>query len=154
MEDKRSDDLYSIPSFPTLTVNDLEISADWYEKAVGFKLVASIPDANGKKLLSHVRWAKYADLFLVASSPENPLPESKGVGVLLTFAVTDRSVDDLACSFKENNVDIVFGPVDQPWNARELTVIDPDGYLLKFTEVIDSSLTFESVLKNINDKSK
>ena len=30
----------------------------------------------------------------------------------------------------------VTGPVDQPWNVHEVTVVDPDGYRLVFTSPI------------------
>lgn len=47
------------------------------------------------------------------------------------------------------------GPVDQPWNVREVTVVDPDGYKLVFTMPINLNLKFDEVIERIkNEESK
>jgi hypothetical protein len=43
----------------------------------------------------------------------------------------------------------VTGPVERPWNAREVEVIDPDGYALVFTEPLDTTKEFDQVLAQI-----
>jgi hypothetical protein len=49
----------------------------------------------------------------------------------------------------------VNGPIDQPWNVREVTVIDPDGYRLIFTMPININLTFDEVMEHVkNQESK
>jgi hypothetical protein len=40
------------------------------------------------------------------------------------------------------------GPVTQPWNTREFTVLDLDGYTLTFFQQADDSLTFDQVVQN------
>ena len=41
----------------------------------------------------------------------------------------------------------VTGPIEQPWNVREVTVLDPDGYRLIFTTPIDAAARFEDVIE-------
>ena len=39
--------------------------------------------------------------------------------------------------------------MERPWNAREVVVTDPDGYVLVFTEPLDASRTMDEVLDTI-----
>lgn len=39
------------------------------------------------------------------------------------------------------------GPIDRPWNVREVTVFDPDGYKLIFTVPININLGFDEVVE-------
>jgi hypothetical protein len=39
--------------------------------------------------------------------------------------------------------------VDQPWNVREVTVLDPDGYRLIFTMPINLNLSFDEVIQRV-----
>jgi hypothetical protein len=43
---------------------------------------------------------------------------------------------------------LVEGPVERPWNTRDVVVTDPDGYVLVFTEPVDMTATFAQVLEN------
>ena len=40
----------------------------------------------------------------------------------------------------------VEGPVERAWNVRDVTVCDPDGYPLRFSEPIDITRSFEDVM--------
>jgi hypothetical protein len=60
----------------------------------------------------------------------NQTSESKGIGVSLNFAMTQDSVDNLVASIVSRGGTTANGPVDQSWNACEITVLDPDGYRL------------------------
>ena len=47
------------------------------------------------------------------------------------------------------------GPIDQPWNVREVTVLDPDGYVLIFSMPINMKLSFDEVIEHVkNEESK
>jgi predicted enzyme related to lactoylglutathione lyase len=72
----------------------------------------------------------------------------KGAGVRLSFLVSEGSVDELADQVKARGGQIAEGPVTQPWNTREFTVLDPDGYTLTFFQQADDSLTFDQVVQN------
>ncbi len=139
-------EFYPMPSFPTLAVGDIVASTQWYQDKLGFALVFQIPGPAGLPVLTHLRWAKYADLLLVPDQPRRD--ERRGVGVTLNFAMGDASIDEFAEAVHSNGV-VVTGPVDQPWNARELTLADPDGYRLTFTQPINLSLSMDDVTKAI-----
>jgi catechol 2,3-dioxygenase-like lactoylglutathione lyase family enzyme len=132
------DDLSPLPSFPTLVVSDLAYSTDWYRDALGFELVVAMPDDFGRGLFTHLRWSPHADLLLVGDPPEAPLPGPRGLGVTLTFTLVDgRTIDEIAARANAHGAEILLAPVDRPWHAREVMVLDPDGYRLLFTQRID-----------------
>jgi catechol 2,3-dioxygenase-like lactoylglutathione lyase family enzyme len=115
-------DFYPMPSFPTLAVADLRSSVGWYV-ALGFSNVFEMPG------LVHLRWARYADLLLRADAT-GAVP--RGQGVSLTFAVT-AVLDALAERARANGATVLREPGDRPWNARDFSIADPDGYQLIFT---------------------
>ena len=134
---------YPMPSFPTLATGNLLASSRWYQEVLGFQLIYEMPGPDGNPILTHLRWAKYADLLLVVDRSQ--ASEPKGIGVSLNFAVTQESVDDLAAKVIKMGGTIASGPTDQPWNAREITILDPDGYRLVFTQPIDKGKAMEDV---------
>jgi uncharacterized glyoxalase superfamily protein PhnB len=78
---------------------------------------------------------------------------TKGVGVTLNFAMTQTSVDNFAAEAGNKGATIISGPVDQPWNAREVTLLDPDGYRLAFTQPLDKQMSMEEVMENVRQSS-
>lgn len=146
------EEFYPIPFFATLMVDDLEASTHWYTDVLGFRLVFSMPGRDGTPILSHLRWTKYADLLMVPQGPLTTSKTDKGVGVRLSFLVTDGTVDELADQVKARGYKITEGPVTQPWNTREFNVLDPDGYTLTFFQQADQSLTFDQVVQNVRHR--
>ncbi len=144
-----SEEFYPMPSFPTLMVRNLAASTHWYQETLGFQLVFEIRSESGKPVLTHLRWTKYADLLLVAENPPQLLSEPKGIGVTLTFAVFEGSVDELTEQARVRGVNIVAGPVEQPWNAREVTMLAPDGYRLTFTQRVNHQMRIDQVVANV-----
>lgn len=145
-----TDEIYPMPSFPTLIVRDLGASSKWYQEVLGFEHIFTMPGPGGKPGLVHLRWVKYADLLIARSRDGSAVPEPRGAGVSLCFNMFDRfdgKVDALAERARAYSANIVSGPLDQPWNVRELTVLDPDGYRLVFTAPLDLGLGFDEVLK-------
>ena len=126
-------EFYPMPSFPTLAVSDVQKSLLWYQEALGFAHVFTMPGPGGAPGLAHLRWAKYADLLLRGG----PAPEGKkGVGITLNFALLGGSIDalnTLAERARGHSIVFVQEPGDRPWNARDFTVADPDGFALTFT---------------------
>lgn len=138
-----ADEFYPMPMFATLSVADVETSTRWYRDGFGFRVMFEMPGPMGEPSLTHLRWARYADLLLVRGEPAEPKP---GAGVKLSFNVVGSTVDELAERARGRGVDIGAGPVDQPWNARELVVSDPDGYTIAFTQgPVDPSLTIDDI---------
>ena len=125
-------EIYPMPSFPTLAVSDLARSGRWYQEALGFQHIFTMPSRDGTPMLIHLRWAKYADLLLVPQqqAPEVPL----GAGVTLGYGIQQGTADELAERARAAGVAFLEGPVDRLWNTRELIVADPDGYRLAFSQ--------------------
>jgi hypothetical protein len=94
---------------------------------------------------------KYADLLITRPRDGKELPEPKGVGVSLNFNMLEHfngDMDAFANHVRENGGNAT-GPIDQPWNVREVTVIDPDGYKLIFTMPINMNLDFDTVIERV-----
>ena len=128
-------EIYPMPSFPTLTVADVAASARWYQDVLGFQHVFTIPGPGGAPLLAHLRWAKYADVLLRGVMPGAAPPAgAKGVGITLSFAVFEGRVDDIAERARRHGAALVSEPKNQPWNARDFSIADPDGFVLTFTQ--------------------
>lgn len=127
---------YPMPLFVTLAVRDLAASAAWYQEALGFTHVLTVPGIDEQPILVHLRWMKHADLMLIPEAQDAPLPASKSMGVTLTFALFDKfggDIDALAERAASFGSTIAVAPHTQPWGVREMTILDPDGYCLIFT---------------------
>lgn len=132
---------YPMPMFINLEVNDLEKSADWYLKVLGFRDVFRGP------CMVHLRRERYQDLLLFQLAGNT----SPGEGLVVQFQAGETSVDEIAVKARLAGASIVDGPLEQPWNAREITVLDPDGYRLRFSEVINPDLSFDEVMCTSTD---
>lgn len=119
-------EVYPMPFFATLTASEPEALGGWYERALGFSLMLGGP-------LVHLRRRKYQDLLVVRGVHGET--QAREEGLALRFDA-DGDVDELAARARreprEGRSSIV-GPVDTPWNTRELTVTDPEGYRFIFT---------------------
>jgi len=124
---------YPMPSFVTLVVSDIERSTDWYCNGLGFLEVFTMPGPGGAPSLVHLRWTRYGDLLLYPDRGGALAATPRGKGVGLNYAAED--VDQLATRAREHGAQVVEGPVDRPWNARELVILDPDGYRLVFNQL-------------------
>lgn len=142
-----NEEIYPMPSFANVNVADLERSSRWYQK-VGFRHVFTMPGPGGGPGLVHLRWRKYADLLLTSRAGA---PGPRGVGIVLTFSCYDHaySVDDVAERAKAAGGKILAPPAQMPWNARECTIQDPDGYALAFSQPVHTGRSFESVLEDV-----
>ncbi len=142
-------EIYPMPSFPTLVVKDPAASARWYQEVLGFKHVFTIPGPGGIPLLVHLRWAKYADLLLRAATGDAD-DRPKGVGISLSFAMFEGRVDDLAERARSRGARLLSEPKDRPWNARDFSVADPDGFVLTFTQgPVERGLGMDRIIRRI-----
>jgi catechol 2,3-dioxygenase-like lactoylglutathione lyase family enzyme len=134
-------------------VRNLAASTLWYEAGLGFRILFTTADGCDDPLLSHLRWADSSDLVLTADDPQVLQAGARGLGVTLRFAVSG-SVDALAEQVKSYGIEILIGPVDRPWKAREFVVADPDGYHLAFTGRMAEELPLEALaaMELIEDK--
>jgi predicted lactoylglutathione lyase len=135
-------EVYPMPLFVRLSVDDLSASVAWY-RALGFAVVYEMP------VMAHLRYRTYADVMLVGEQSDlrddAERDATKGAGVQVYLTVEEESVDDVAACATAYGVDSD-GPHETGWNTRELTLRDPDGYELVFAEQLDADRSFEDVM--------
>ena len=144
-----TEEIYPMPSFPMLIVKDLEASSAFYQNSLGFKHIFTMPGPGGQPVLVHLRWVKYADLLIAGPRDGKESTDPKGVGISLNFGMFDRfdgDIDAFAIHARKNGANVT-GPINQPWNVREVTVFDPDGYKLVFTIPLNINLGFDQMLE-------
>jgi catechol 2,3-dioxygenase-like lactoylglutathione lyase family enzyme len=140
------EDFYPMPMFVILEVGNLPSSADWYQQVLGFRVVFRGPPDN--PTMVHLRRERYQDLLLQASRPD--IEEKVGRGVLIQFQAGETIVDEIARRARRLGVQNVEGPVERPWNVRDVTISDLDGYRLRFSEPINQDLSFDDVMGSNN----
>jgi catechol 2,3-dioxygenase-like lactoylglutathione lyase family enzyme len=141
-------EIYPIPMFPSFLVRDLEASKRYYLDALGFELIYELPGR-----FVHLRRAKYQDLMLAPAAPGS-LPEEgdAGRGVNLWLAL-EGDVDAFAEAARAAGADIVEGPVDRPWNIRDVVFRDPDGYRIALGGLKPGPLpSFEETMARLSDE--
>jgi uncharacterized glyoxalase superfamily protein PhnB len=140
-------DIYPMPSFPTLAAKDVAASAAWYQQALGFTHVFTMQGPGGAPALVHLRWAKYADL-LLRGEADAADDRPKGLGISLSFSVFEGRVDDIADRARSHGARLLRGPGNRPWNARDFSVADPDGFVLTFTQgPVDPGLGMDRIIE-------
>jgi len=144
-------EFYPMPSFPTLAVADVQKSSTWYQETLGFAHVFTMPGPGGAPGLAHLRWAKHADVLLRGGPP---IEGRKGLGITLNFALLGGSVESLnalAERARSHNATFIHELGDRPWNARDFTVADPDGFALTFTfGPLNASITMDALTATIS----
>ena len=135
---------YPMPLFVKLEVSNIEKSINWYKKVLGFNLVFELPDNEGNIVMAHIRGKQYQDLMLVATTSKD---KGKGAGVVLNFTVNEISIFSKKAITEKANV--IEGPIDRPWNARELILKDPDGYCVTLSMNMDSKKDFNAIVEQI-----
>lgn len=116
---------YLMPMFVRLEVPDVDATRRWFHDVLGFESVFEIPHT-----VAHLRGRRYQDVLIVKGETQAP-----GQGVTLSFS-WPRNVDTLVSRVQAAGGKIVDGPIDRPWNARELVIEDPNGYRLSFSQPI------------------
>jgi catechol 2,3-dioxygenase-like lactoylglutathione lyase family enzyme len=115
-----NEDIYPMPSFATLIVSDLAASQKFYQEALGFKHIFTMPGPGGQPALVHLRWVKYADMLITRPRDGQALPDPMGVGISLNFNLFDRfdgDIDAFTAQARAQGAQVT-GPVTQPWNVR------------------------------------
>ena len=62
-------------------------------------------------------------------------------------------VDELASRARAAGANVLEGPIDRPWNARDVTIADPDGYRLNFTGPSSNAarMSFDEVMQRARE---
>jgi len=116
---------------PSFTVNDLETSIAWYRDGLGF--VVSERWEEGGRLLGVMMAAGTCSFYFSQDDFAKGRDREKGVGFRV-YAETGQSVDALAERIRAFGGKIVSEPADMPWGSRSFAVMDPDGFILSFSE--------------------
>ncbi|WP_286926667.1 MULTISPECIES: VOC family protein [Lysinibacillus] len=138
-------EFYQMPLFVKLKVKNIEKSKVWYKNVLDFDSLFDFPDDKGTISMTHLRGEKYQDLMLIKDEKVNA---SSSV-IINLFS---NNIHNIYQSALENKATIIQEPTVTPWNAKELTIKDPDGYIFTITESIDSDKSFDSVIENVKGK--
>jgi uncharacterized glyoxalase superfamily protein PhnB len=137
-----AEEFYPMPLFVKMFVRDVAQSAEWYAKALGFRSVYAMAGADGRQLLNHIRLDRYQDLLLISGpAASDPIPSGKFV-INLNFPGDMEALAERARATGAK----VEGPAPTRWNTLEVTVTDPDGFVLTFSYVLDATLKFSDVM--------
>jgi catechol 2,3-dioxygenase-like lactoylglutathione lyase family enzyme len=119
-------DIYGMPAFVTFTVADLDRTVDWYTNGLDFINLFTIPGPDGPALMHLRRW-RYQDILV------RPGAAPTGGQFSYSVAAVYEDLDALAERARAHGGGGVEGPLDTPWNTRDLRCTDPDGYVVIFT---------------------
>lgn len=136
-------EFYPMPMFLKLPARDIQTSMKWYKQVLDFSSIFELPGSDGNTVMAHLRGEKYQDIMLVAQANL----EARAGDAVICFASND--VDKIFERATLARGKIVEGPVNRPWNARELVMLDPDGYVITVSTVIDRSMAFDEVIDNV-----
>ncbi len=107
---------------PILGVSDVGASIDHYVNVLGFGKGFVWPPDKPKKHFASVGRGSVT-IFFDSNEPRVP-------GVRMWISVDD--VDQLHAEFVERGANIKETPANRPWGMREISVVDPDGNILRF----------------------
>jgi catechol 2,3-dioxygenase-like lactoylglutathione lyase family enzyme len=112
---------------PSLTVNDLGASRAFYRDILGF-VEGELWERDG--VVRGVELVAGAVRFWIGQDDwKKGRRRVKGVGFRI-WCETTQDVDTIAARIDARGGKLSEGPMDQPWGGRELTVTDPDGFLI------------------------
>ncbi len=142
--------IYGMPMFATLLASDIDATLSWYVEGLGFVNLFTIPGPFGVALLVHLRRWQFQDLLIRPAFG----PVKAATGCALSFAAVYDEIDALAERARAHSGGQCEGPVDTPWNTRDLTTTDPDGNIVVFTAARPPELTdaaFSDRMREWND---
>lgn len=122
-------DIYGMPAFVTLEVADIDATVSWYVDGLGFINLFTLPGPTGTPVLVHLRRWRYQDILVRPATGPVVVPTGLRVAVSARY----EDLDEMAARARAHGGGQVEGPTDTPWNSRDLTTVDPDGYQLVFT---------------------
>jgi uncharacterized glyoxalase superfamily protein PhnB len=111
----------------SLTVANVEASAAWYQKTLGFR-VEQRHERNGK-LAAISLSAGVARILVAQDDGAKGKDRVKGQGISLQLTTT-QDIDTIANRAKASGTALESEPATMPWGARVFRVKDPDGFLL------------------------
>jgi uncharacterized glyoxalase superfamily protein PhnB len=136
MKERRQPETLRLRSLmPALTVNDLAASVAWYRDVLGFIVAEEYRQED--RVVGVRLTAGTVDFLLGQDDFAKGRDRKKGVALRL-YAITGQDIDQLAAAIKEKGGELAQEPQDQPWGARDLAVIDPDGFVISISTGVQS----------------
>jgi catechol 2,3-dioxygenase-like lactoylglutathione lyase family enzyme len=118
-------------SWVEICVSNFEESIAWFERALGFRVVAR--DANDYAELSRgdtfIQLAADDAPYWASERPHLPQAGQRGSGVEIVLLV--ENIDAIYHQAQQVEADIVRPLDDYPWHMRQFWVRHPDGYLIR-----------------------
>src|SRR5262245_27521679 len=99
---------------PSLTVNDLQASIEWYRDVLGF-YVADEHKREGKLMAASLK-AGAVEIFLTQDDFAKGRDRPKGVAFSL-YCTTALDIDDLAAAYKARGGKLAQPPTNQSWGV-------------------------------------
>ncbi len=115
---------------PTITVNDLGSSIEWYRDVMGFVVAREI-EHEGQRVGAMIS-AGGVQILLGQDDFAKGRDRQKGVGFRV-YCVTEQDIDELAAEIKARGGTLDQEPTDQPWGSRDFSVADPDGFKISIS---------------------
>ena len=129
MADSRNEPLRGRGVMPSLTVNNLQQSLDFFG-GLGFE-VEDKWEVEGK-LLGAMLKAGDARLGLSQDDGKKGTNRVKGIGVRIYIEALN-DVDQIAARAKSSGITLTKEPHDTEWGSRAFEVTEPSGFLLTIT---------------------
>ncbi len=118
---------------PAITVSDLGASIEWYRDVMGF-VVANEIEHEGQRVGAMII-AGSVQFLLGQDDFAKGRDRQKGIGFRL-YCVSEQDIDELAATIRARGGTLDQEPTDQPWGARDFSVVDPDGFKISISSGI------------------
>ena len=129
MADSRNEPLRGKGVMPSLTVNNLQQSLDFFD-GLGFE-VEDKWEVEGKVLGAMLK-AGDARLGLSQDDGKKGTDRAKGVGIRI-YIEAANDIDQVAARAKASGIALTKEPHDTEWGSRAFEVTEPSGFLLTIT---------------------
>jgi len=122
---------------PDLMVEDVESTAEWYERVMDAEVVATLPtDAEADHFWVQVTVDGIPLMFQERRSLEAKLPPLEGtsIGGSVPLYIDIEDAEGRHADLEAAGVDIVKPPHETDFGWRQFAAMDPNGYVLWFGE--------------------
>ncbi|HEV2653407.1 MAG TPA: VOC family protein [Ktedonobacteraceae bacterium] len=121
---------------PNIMVEDVNRALQFYKEALGFEIVATVPD-EGQFDWAMLKRDGVEIMFQSRASlgAEIPVLQQREIGGALTFYMNIEGIKELYADLK-GKVSIVQEMHTTFYGAQEFAIQDSDGYILSFSETV------------------
>jgi uncharacterized glyoxalase superfamily protein PhnB len=129
---------------PSIRVNDMQKSLDFYTKTLGFHASNKLTRKDGQ--IAHASVGFDSPLLMLSPMEFVRTPQTKvdleknklGVGVEFNIGmIATKKLDAFFTEIKAKGITVINEPKTEFWGDRTFTVRDPDGYNITFSEHVN-----------------